>query len=106
MGEGSERALSLLGLAQAAGKVASGEDAARIALQRGRGALIVIAADAAPTTQKRFRLLGERMEVPLRIGGTRESLGRAIGKEWRAVVVVQDAQFARAIREAFDGEEK
>lgn len=97
---------ALLGFAQAAGKIASGEEAARLALRRGKGRLVIVAADASPATQKRFRLLAERMRVPHFVAGTRESLGAAIGKAWRSVVVVMDPGFASTIRRAIDGEEK
>lgn len=99
--------LTLLGFAQAAGKIASGEDATRIALERQKGRLVVLAEDAAEATKKRVTLLAERMEVPLVVLRTdRDTLGLAIGKSSRAALVVLDGQFAQAIQRSLSREEK
>lgn len=102
-----EHVLTLLGFAQAAGKIASGDDAARIALERQKGRLVILAEDAAESTKKRMIRLAERMGVPLVVLSTdRNTLGLAIGKSSRAAVVILDAQFAQAIQRSLSREEK
>lgn len=102
-----KRVLTLLGFAQAAGKIASGETAVHLALERQKARLVVLAGDAADATKKRIVRLAERLQVPIVMLDTnRDALGLAIGKSPRAAVVVMDAQFARAIQRSLDREEK
>lgn len=102
-----QHVLTLLGFAQAAGKIASGDDATRIALTRQRGRLLLLAEDTADSTKKRLMRLSERMQVPhVVLSADRDTLGLAIGKSPRAALVVLDAQFAQAIQRSLSREEK
>ena len=65
----NNRVLSLIGLATKAGKTVSGE----------------------------FRNMCSFYEVPIYFLSDKESLGRAMGKEYRACLAVQDENFAKAI---------
>ena len=44
----------------------------------------------------------EFYEVPLRIYGTKDELGRAMGKEFRASLAVTDKGLAKAVMEKMD----
>ena len=46
--------------------------------------------------------LAESHQVPLRLVGTKEELGRALGKEMRAVILVNDAGFAKSLLAEID----
>ena len=72
-----------LGLAQKAGKVASGDFAVRSALKSGKAKLLVVAEDAAPNSKKDMYYLAEVAGVEVVELLTRDELGYAIGKAKR-----------------------
>ena len=80
-----------LGLAQKAGKTASGDVAVRAALKSGKVKVLVLAQDAAPNSKKEIYFLAEMAGVP------RNELGYAIGKGPRIAVAVTDANFANML---------
>ena len=50
----NDKVISLLGLAERAGKIASGEFAAEKAVKTGKARLIIVAEDASDNTKKKF----------------------------------------------------
>lgn len=90
--------LSLLGLAQKAGKVASGDFAAEKAILAGKAKLILIAEDAAEETKKKYRALAEEYQVDCVSAVDKIELGTAIGKDFRAVAVILDDGFKKGIQ--------
>ena len=86
-----------LGLAQKAGKVASGDFAVRSALKSGKAKLLVVAEDAAPNSKKDMHYLAEVAGVEVVELLTRDELGYAIGKAKRTAVVITDTNFAKMI---------
>jgi ribosomal protein L7Ae-like RNA K-turn-binding protein len=88
---------SLLGLAQKAGKLASGEVAVEKAVQAGKARLLLVAADASENTRKSYRDMAAFYEVACHEGLTKDELGQATGRPARAAVAVLDAGFAKAI---------
>lgn len=91
---------SVLGFAQAAGKLASGEAACERALRRGQARLVLVAADAGRTTAKRIVRLAEEFRVPCVHWGDKDTLGAWIGERPRAVIAVCDGHFAHMLRNA------
>ena len=89
----NNRVLSLIGLATKAGKTVSGE----FSVKTGKGLLVIVAEDASENTKKKFRNMCSFYEVPIFFFSDKESLGRAMGKEYRACLAVQDENFAKAI---------
>lgn len=94
-----KKACGMLGLAMRAGKVASGEFAAEKAVKEYRAFLVIVACEASDNTQKKFRNMCQHYKVPYCVFGTKEELGHMIGKEYRAVLTVNDKNFAEMIRE-------
>ena len=92
----NHRELSLLGLAAKAGKVVSGEFATENTVKAGKAFLVLAAEDASENTRKKFKDMCTYYNVPFYIIGTKEELGRAIGKEYRASLAVTDENFAVA----------
>ena len=86
-----------LGLAQKAGKVASGDFAVRSALKSGKAKLLVVAEDAASNSKKDMYYLAEVAGVEVVELLTRDELGYAIGKAKRTAVVITDTNFAKMI---------
>ncbi|WP_288190820.1 ribosomal L7Ae/L30e/S12e/Gadd45 family protein [uncultured Veillonella sp.] len=92
---------NLLGLAQRAGKLISGDFAVEKAVKRGGAPLVLLAMDCAANNTKKYTQM-ETHGVPLRTLLTKEELGQAIGKELRAVVLVNDSGFAKALLAEID----
>lgn len=92
------KAFSLLGFAQRAGKLVSGEDGVQGALRKKNAYCLIIAEDSSENTLKKFMFLAEKYRVPVYIYGTKVQLGQAIGKSRRALVLIQDPGFAQAIQ--------
>ena len=91
----TDKALSMIGLATKAGKIASGEFAVESAVRKGKACLVIIASDA-------FNDMGAYYHVPVYIYGTKESLGTHTGRGYRASLAVLDAGFGKSIRKLID----
>ena len=92
-----KKILSMFGLAAKAGKIASGEFQTETAVKSQAAYLVVIAEDASDNTKKLFYDKCSFYKIPLLTLGTKEELGHAIGKEFRASLAVLDAGFAEAV---------
>ncbi|MDC7290203.1 ribosomal L7Ae/L30e/S12e/Gadd45 family protein [Blautia schinkii] len=93
----NNKILSLIGLATKAGKTVSGEFSTEKSVKTGKGFLVLVADDASGNTKKKFQNMCTFYEVPIHFLSDKESLGRAMGKEYRACLAVQDENFAKAI---------
>ena len=89
--------LQLLGLAQKAGGIASGEFMTENTVKDGKSHLCIVAADASANTRKQFKDMCSFHKVPYMEYADRESLGHAIGKEFRASLSVTNEQLALQI---------
>lgn len=87
--------MSLLGLANRARKIISGEELTVKQIQSGKAHLILLSADASANTTKKITDKCNSYEVPYKIVENRHLLGQAIGKEARVVVAVLDDGFAK-----------
>lgn len=94
------KAEAMLGFAQAAGKVVSGDFAVTRQLRMGNVHLVIIATDGGRRVERRFGHLCDEQGVPWRRWGTKEQLGRLLGKSARSVVAVLDPAFAAKLEEA------
>lgn len=90
--------LQLLGLAQKAGSVKSGEFMSENMIKEGKSFLCVVAADASDNTKKHFSDMCSYRGVSYAEYSDKESLGHAIGKEMRAVLCIVDEGLAAQIR--------
>ena len=98
------KALSLISLATKAGKTASGEFCTEKEVKIGTAALVVVAGDASDNTKKKFSNMCEFYQVPIRFYADKNSLGHAMGKEFRASLAVLDEGFAKGIMKHMDTE--
>lgn len=92
-----KKILSLIGLAMKAGKVKSGEFATEKAVKTGLAHVVIVSESASDNTKKKFGNMCLYYEVPIYYFGSKEDLGGAIGKEFRASLAVVDENFAKAI---------
>lgn len=91
------KVLSLLGLAMRGRNLVSGEFQTMEAVKNGSAMLVIIAEDASANTKKLFRNKCTFYEVPIREFGTKDELGRAIGKDMRSSLGVCDTGLAEAV---------
>lgn len=87
--------MSLLGLANRARKIISGEELTVKQIQSGKARLILLSADASANTTKKITDKCNSYEIPYKMVENRHLLGQAIGKEARVVVAVLDDGFAK-----------
>lgn len=98
------RVLSMLGLAARGRNVVSGELQTLNAVKDGSAMLVIVAEDASENTKKQFVDKCSFYEVPLRVYGSREALGRAIGKEMRSSLAVIDTGLAQSVMRYLESE--
>lgn len=75
----------------------SGEFQTEEAVKTGSAMLVIVATDASANTRKLFFDKCSFYEVPVYEYGTKEELGRAIGKDIRSSLAICDAGLADAI---------
>jgi len=90
------RVKSLLGLAQRAGKIYSGESQVEALLKKRRGCLLIIAEDS-PKTLNKYGKWASDLGLPVIKTGNKEELGLSIGRSPRSVIIVDDPGFKDAI---------
>ena len=88
---------SLLGIAMRGRNLVSGEFQTLEAIKKGSAMLVIIAEDASDNTKKLFSDKCLFYQVPVFQYGTREELGKAVGKDLRSSVGVCDAGLADAV---------
>ena len=93
-----DKVLSLVSLATRAGLCVSGEFMTEREIKSGAAALVIVASDASENTKKMFRDMCGFYEVPIYFYGDKDTLGHAMGKEFRASLTILDEGFAKGIR--------
>lgn len=88
-----KKIFNLLGLAQRAGKIISGELPVEKAIRSRKIKLIIIAEDASPGTKKKFCDMARFYHIKICYLLTKQSLGYCIGKDYRAILALNDAGF-------------
>ncbi|MDR0921104.1 MAG: YlxQ-related RNA-binding protein [Lactobacillales bacterium] len=94
----SERVLNLLGLAQRAGKLITGEELTIDDIRREKTKVVFVASDASGNTRKKIKDKSSYYAVPYFERFNQAELSHAIGKI-RMVVGVNDAGFAKKLIE-------
>lgn len=97
--------LSLISLATKAGKTASGEFSTEKEVKSGRAAAVVVARDASDNTKKKFKNMCDFYQVPIYFYADKDTLGHAMGKQFRASLAILDEGFAKGIRKHMDTED-
>ena len=92
-----DKGLNMISMAMKAGRIVSGEFACEKAIKEGLASLCIVATDASDNTKKSFSNSCEFYDVKYVEYGTKESLGHAIGKEYRASIVVCDENLSLSI---------
>ena len=90
----NDKVLSFISIANKAGKVTSGEFGTEMAIKNGKASLVIVATDATDNTKKFFNDKCRFYSVECIEYGTKESLGKACGKEYRSNVAILDKGFS------------
>jgi ribosomal protein L7Ae-like RNA K-turn-binding protein len=87
----------MIGFGQRAGKLESGNLAVKDALMKKKAKLLIIAEDAPVRLRHEFTKIAETKNVPALVYGSKEELGRLIGKSPRSVFALTEDCMARGI---------
>ena len=96
------KALAMISLATKAGKTVSGEFCTEKEVKSGKAELVIVAEDASDNTKQKFKNMCEFYEVPIYFYGDKDTLGHAMGKQFRASLAVTDPGFAKGIMKHLD----
>ena len=91
------RVFQMLGIAAKSGSVVSGEFSTEKAIKTRHAYLVIVSEEAYANTNKMFTNMTDFYEVPMYVFGTKEELGRCIGKEFRASLAITDENLANAV---------
>ena len=95
---------SLLGIAMKSGNVVSGEYQTLEAVKKRKANLVLVSEDASDNTKKLFTDKCAFYAAPVYLYGSKEDLGRAIGKDLRSSLAVCDVGLATAIKKQLEME--
>ncbi|WP_058485195.1 L7Ae/L30e/S12e/Gadd45 family ribosomal protein [Defluviitalea phaphyphila] len=95
---------SMISLCQKAGKLLSGEFKCEQAIKNGKAKMVIIAEDASANTKKLFKDKCNYRNIPIYEFGSKEKLGKIIGKRQRASLVVLDENFYVKLKELLEKE--
>lgn len=79
------------------GNVVSGSFATEKAIKEYKAYVVIVAGDVSDNTREKYENMCEYYDVPLFFYGTKNELGHAIGKEYRASLAIVDEGLAKAV---------
>lgn len=97
--------MAYFGLARRAGKLSFGTESSIDTINRKKAKLVIVAKDASDRTKKNFKIICEKEKVTIRIFGTIEELSNSIGENNKAIIVVNEENFAKELLKRIDGGE-
>ena len=95
--QNKQKTLNLLGLAQKAGKLATGFDAVKISLSKNQAKLIFIGNDVSQNTKDKLAFILRKKKIETIEIFSSQEITQALGKE-RKLVAVTDSGFSKAIK--------
>ncbi len=97
-----KKLMAVLGLAQKAGKIVSGDFAVQGAIKSGKARLLIVASDASNATKKEYQYQAESRDIVIYYALSKDQLGGAIGKALRAAVAITDNGFVKPLVRAIE----
>lgn len=88
----------LLGISTKAGKLVSGTDLVLEEMKKNKVSLVIIASDASEKTIKNMIYYCEKYNIDNLIYGTIDEISKSIGKHNKAIIAIEDANLAEAIK--------
>ena len=92
----------MLGLCMKAGRLLSGNEQVSEGIRKRQGVLLVLTEDCSERTRDEYTRACERAHISIKIFGTKERLGQALGKGVRTCALITDKGFGRAIADKID----
>lgn len=99
MNNEEKKIYSSISLAMKAGAVANGELSVMEAVKTEKAVLVIIAKDASDNTKKLFTDKSSFRKIPIMEFGTKDELGKAIGKASRSSLAITNKDLAGNIKE-------
>lgn len=96
-----DKRLNLLGIAQVAGKLVSGNETVLKSIQLNQATLVIVASDASERTKKSLKDKCETYNVPYVESFTSVSLSHALGKK-RTLCALTDEGFTKSFMKQTD----
>lgn len=101
----NKKILGLIGLSARARKISFGADSVETQAKKGKVKLFIIAEDASERTKDKFNKLATQCNRPIIIHGSIEELSKAIGKNNKAILGIEDINLSREIEKINNGGE-
>ena len=101
----NKKILGLVGLSARARKISFGADSVELQSKKGKVKLIIVAQDSSTSTKDKFIEISEKYKIPIIILGTIEELSKAIGKNNKAIIGVEDINLSNEIQRLNNGGE-
>ncbi len=92
----------LLGLATNAGKIVFGDSAVSKAVLCKKAKLVILACDCGKNISQKIIKISEENGVKWAEFSDKESIGKAVGKDDKAVIAITDTGFADAVQKIMD----
>lgn len=88
---------SIIGMANKANKIVSGEEILRKSIREKKVKLIIIAKDASDNTKKRFSNSASYYDIPYYTVLTKYDFSKSLGWKNRSVIGITDSNFANTL---------
>jgi ribosomal protein L7Ae-like RNA K-turn-binding protein len=99
----NKKILGLVGLAARARKICFGADSVEDKINKHKVKIVIIATDASNRTKEKFQKLSENNNISFIIYSNIEELSKAIGKENKAIIGIEDINLANEIKKIYNG---
>ena len=102
----NKKLLGMLGLATAAGRIALGDTAVRDAIFRKKATLVIFASDCGENTREKIEKICNEKGIKTATYSDKQTIGKAVGREGKAVVAITDKGFGDAIEKLLSAASK
>lgn len=93
------RVATMIGFAKRSGNLANGFTAVTIHLKKRKARLVMMSEDLSDDSRRKITNLCRTTNTPFYIHGSRDEIGRAIGREESTVIAILDTKFAKIVEE-------
>lgn len=101
----NKKILGLIGLSARARKISFGADSVETGIKKKKVNLIIVADDSSERTKEKFKKLSDEYKIPIIIIGEIQELSKAIGKENKAILGIEDINISGEIQKINNGGE-
>jgi ribosomal protein L7Ae-like RNA K-turn-binding protein len=96
------RVATMIGFAKRSGNLANGFTAVTINIKKRKAKLVMLSEDLSADSRRKITNLCQSTNTPIYTHGTRDEIGRAIGREESTVIAILDKKFAKIVEEQLD----